>query len=86
MMQKAEAQGLSFRSEVTLDGDALKAPIIDSYNSFGEGLYHLVSQPLYRPTYRPPNLAEWAQRKKVDPAQLHASARADDPHVAVPDK
>jgi uncharacterized protein (DUF2235 family) len=118
MMEKAESHGLSFRSEVALDGDALKAPIIDSYNSFGEGLYHLVSQPLYRPmgpepdirengihtnvnetidasvferwrsdpTYRPPNLVEWAQRKKVDPAQLHASVRADDPHVAVPDK
>ena len=118
MMQKAEAQGLSFRSEVALDGDALKAPIIDSYNSFGEGLYHLVSPALYRiigrepdvrangtyinenetidvsvfqrwradPKYRPTNLVEWAQRKKVDPAQLQTSVRADDPHVAVPDQ
>ena len=46
LMQKAELHGLSFRSEVTLDGDALKAPIIDSYHSFGEGLYAMVS-PLF---------------------------------------
>ena len=118
MMKKAESQGLSFRSEVDLDGDALKAPIADSYRSFGYGLYAVVSSPLYRtigrepdvredgshvnvnetidtsvfqrwradPTYRPANLAEWAQRKKVDPAQLQTSVRADDPRVDVPDQ
>jgi uncharacterized protein (DUF2235 family) len=117
MMQKAEGHGLSFRSEVTLDGDALKAPIIDSYHSFGEGLYALVSPALYRrigpepdvrengthtnvnetidvsvfqrwradPKYRPRNLVEWAQRRKVDPAELQTSVRADDPSVWVPD-
>src|SRR5262245_7735293 len=37
MMQKAEAHGLSFRSEVALDGEALKAPIIDSYHPFLKG-------------------------------------------------
>ena len=118
MMKKAESHGLSFRSEVDLDGDALAAPIADSYKSFGSGLYAKLSPPLYRTigrepdvredgshininetidasvfqrwradsTYRPANLVEWAQRKKVDPAQLHASVRADDPHVAAPDK
>ncbi|MDR3422485.1 MAG: DUF2235 domain-containing protein [Candidatus Acidoferrales bacterium] len=118
MMKKAESQGLSFRSEVDLDGDALRAPIADSYKSFGYGLYAVVSSPLYRtigrepdvredgshinvnetidvsvfqrwradPTYRPANLAEWAQRKKVDPAQLQTSVRADDPRVDVPDQ
>jgi len=30
------------------------------------------------PTYRSANLVEWAQRKKVDPAQLQTSVRADD--------
>jgi hypothetical protein len=117
MMQKAEAHGLSFRSEVALDGDALKAPIIDSYHSFGEGLYAKVFPPLYRtigpepevrengthtnvnetidvsvfqrwradPTYRPKNLVEWAERKKVDPTQLQTSVRADDPRVGVPE-
>ena len=117
MMQKAESHGLSFRSEVAPDGDAVKAPIIDSYHSFGEGVYAMVSSALYRtigqepvvrengthtnvnetidasvferwrvdPTYRPANLVEWAQRKKVDPAQLQTSVRADDPRVVVPD-
>jgi hypothetical protein len=116
MMQKAELHGLSFRSEVALDGDALKAPIIDSYQSFGGGLYRFFSRPLYRPigpepdvrengthtnvnetidpsvferwradpTYRPRNLVEWAKRKKVDPARLQTSVRADDPSAAVP--
>jgi hypothetical protein len=31
------------------------------------------------PDYRPPNLSEWANRKKVDPAKLTNSVRADDP-------
>ncbi|MHB1273998.1 MAG: DUF2235 domain-containing protein [Rhodanobacter sp.] len=118
MMKKAESQGLSFRSEVDLDGDDLKAPIADSYKDFFHGIYALVSSPLYRtigrepdvqengthininetidasvfkrwradPAYRPTNLIEWAHRKKVDPAQLQTSVRADDPHVVVPDQ
>lgn len=118
MMKKAESHGLSFRSEVNPDGDALKAQIADSYKSFGSGWYAMVFPPLYRiigrdpdvredgshvninetidasvfrrwradPTYRPANLVEWAQRKKVDPAQLQTSVRADDPRVGVPDQ
>jgi uncharacterized protein (DUF2235 family) len=118
MMKKAESQGLSFRSEVNLDGDALKAPTADSYKSFAYGLYAWISRPLYRtigsepnvrddgthinvnetidagvfgrwradPTYRPANLAEWAQRKKVNPTQLQTSVRADDPRIEVPDQ
>jgi hypothetical protein len=39
---------LSFRSEVALGGNSLKAQIIDSYQSFGEGLYAIFSRPLYR--------------------------------------
>src|SRR3954467_15330714 len=46
MMKKAESQGLSFRSEVGPDGDAITAPITDSYSSFGYGIYHVVSSPL----------------------------------------
>jgi len=115
MMKKAEEQGLSFRSEVNLDGDALAAPIADSRKSWGP-VYGIISPPLYRTIgrepdvredgthinvnetidgsvferwradskYRPTNVAEWAQRKKVDPAQLQTSVRADDPHVRVP--
>lgn len=37
------------------------------------------------PDYRPPNLSEWANRKKVDPAKLTNSVRADDPTVVAPD-
>jgi uncharacterized protein (DUF2235 family) len=48
MMQKAETHGLSFRSEVVLDGDAMKARVIDSYHSFVEGVYAIVSTPLDR--------------------------------------
>jgi len=118
MMKKAESQGLSFRSEVDQDGDAVAAPIADSYGEFAYGVYKRVSSPLYRtigqepevredgthtnvnetidasvfarwradPTYRPINLAEWAHRMKVDPAQLQTSIRADDPHADVPDQ
>jgi hypothetical protein len=57
-MKKAESHGLSFRSEVNLDGDALKAPIADSYGSFGGGVYAIVSPPLYRTIGREPNVRE----------------------------
>ncbi|HZK77276.1 MAG TPA: DUF2235 domain-containing protein [Gemmatimonadaceae bacterium] len=117
MMKKAESHGLTFRSEVNLDGDDVTAPIADSYKSFGSGFYAKVFPPLYRtigrepdvredgshininetidanvfkrwradPTYRPANLVEWAQRKKVDPAQFQTSVRTDDPRVNVAD-
>jgi len=58
MMQKAETHGLSFRSEVALDGDALKAPVIDSYHSFVEGLYAIFSRPLYRTIGQEPDVRE----------------------------
>ncbi len=38
------------------------------------------------PTYRPANLVEWAQRKKVERAQLQTSVQADDPRLEVPDQ
>ncbi len=117
MLRKAEAQGLSFRLKVEMDGDEVNAPISDSYKSFGYGIYSWFSSPLYRtigrepdvrddgshvnvnetidagvfkrwradPSYRPKNLVDWAQRKKVDPAQFQSSVRADDPRVNVSD-
>jgi hypothetical protein len=117
MLKKAESHGLTFRSEVNLDGDDVTAPIADSYESFGSGFYAKVFAPLYRtigrepdvredgshininetidanvfkrwradPTYRAANLVEWAQRKKVDPAQFQTSVRTDDPRVNVSD-
>lgn len=48
MMKKAERHGLTFRSEVDLEGDALGAEIADSYKSFGGGMYSLVYPRLYR--------------------------------------
>jgi hypothetical protein len=48
LMKKAEAHGLTFRSEVELDGDSVTAPIADSYGKFGFGIYQLISRPLYR--------------------------------------
>jgi uncharacterized protein (DUF2235 family) len=49
MMKKAEAHGLTFRSEVDLDGDAKTARIADSYNAFMYGGYALLHDRLYRP-------------------------------------
>jgi hypothetical protein len=34
--------------------------------------------------YGPPNLAEWAKRKSVDPAALTGAVMATDPKIAVP--
>ena len=58
IMQKAEAKGLSFRSQVELDGDALTAPIANSYKDFGYGLYSWVSSPLYRVIGREPETGD----------------------------
>jgi uncharacterized protein (DUF2235 family) len=37
------------------------------------------------PRYRPPGLLSWAKTKRVDPANITRSVRADDPGVAVAD-
>jgi uncharacterized protein (DUF2235 family) len=58
LMQKAEAHGLSFRSEVIQDGDAVKAIVIDSYHSFVEGVYSFVSSPLDRTIGAEPDVQE----------------------------
>ena len=58
MMKKAESQGLSFRSEVDIDGDAVTAPIADSYREFGYGIYARISSPLYRIIGREPDVRE----------------------------
>jgi hypothetical protein len=116
-MKKASLNGLTFRNDVDIDGDAVRAPINDSYKEFAYGVYSTFSKPLFRkigedpearedgthanvnetidrsvferwravPDYRPLNLLEWANRKKVDPAKLTNSVRADDPTVVAPD-
>jgi uncharacterized protein (DUF2235 family) len=117
IMKKASLNGLTFRNDVDIDGDAVRAPINDSYKEFAYGVYSTFSKPLFRkigedpearedgthanvnetidrsvferwravPDYRPLNLLEWANRKKVDPAKLTNSVRADDPTVVAPD-
>lgn len=37
------------------------------------------------PSYRPQNITDWAGRKKIDPAKLMNSVRADDPSISAPD-
>jgi uncharacterized protein (DUF2235 family) len=49
IMKKASLHGLSFRNDVELDGDALKASISDSYNDFMHGAYSKVCNRFYRP-------------------------------------
>jgi hypothetical protein len=48
MMTKAQLNGLTFRGEVGLDGDALSAKIADSYKEFADGAYSWVTKPFYR--------------------------------------
>ena len=58
MMKKAESHGLSFRSEVNLDGDAVTAPTTDSYGAFLSGYYAKVFPPLYRTIGREPDVRD----------------------------
>jgi hypothetical protein len=70
MMKKAQSQGLTFRSEVDLDGDVIIAPITDSYASFGSGLYSKVFPPLYRAIGQEPDNREdgshWIINETID--------------------
>ena len=54
MMDKARGHGLTFRSDVDLDGDLFKATIADSYGDFGFGIYPWISKPYYRTIGRNP--------------------------------
>lgn len=58
LMKKAQSQGLAFRNEVELDGDALSAPLADSYKEFANGLYSIVTRPLYRTIGQEPEIRE----------------------------
>ena len=117
LMKKASLHGLTFRADVDLDGDELKAEVTDSYRKFMYGLYRLFSPRYFRPIgappkqvgngiessvnetidasvfarwksrtdYRPPNLADWADRHSADIASLTGSVLANDPAQAAPD-
>jgi hypothetical protein len=56
MMKKAETHGLTFRSEVDLDGDALTAPIANSYGDFMYGGYALLHDRFNRRIGAPPDV------------------------------
>jgi hypothetical protein len=58
MMKKAQQNGLTFRGEVTIDGDALKGAIADSYKEFAYGIYPWISKPLYRTIGQEPDLRD----------------------------
>lgn len=65
MMAKAHSQGLSFRSDVDLDGDDVSAPIADSYKEFGHGVYSWLSKPFYRVIGRGPQVIDNGSRLDV---------------------
>ncbi|MEA2952492.1 MAG: hypothetical protein QOJ96_2012 [Alphaproteobacteria bacterium] len=56
LMSKASLHGLAFRNEVTIDGDAMKSPISDSFREFLHGAYRLLKlgRPFYRTIGTPP--------------------------------
>lgn len=58
MMKKAESHGLTFRSEVDLDGDAKTARITDSYSDFMYGGYAVLHDRFYRRLGAPPDVRE----------------------------
>ena len=47
-MKKASLHGLTFRNDVDIDGDAVTAPITDSYKEFANGVYSRFSKPFFR--------------------------------------
>jgi hypothetical protein len=57
-----------------------------THSNFNETIGHSVFERWpTMPDYRPPNLLEWANCKKFDPAKLTNSVRADDPTVIAPE-
>lgn len=58
MMKKASRHGLAFKTDVDLDGDALKAPISDSYKEFMHGAYSVVTKRSYRTIGAEPEQAD----------------------------
>jgi hypothetical protein len=53
-MKKASLHGLTFRTDVDLDGDELQADVTDSYREFMYGIYRLFSPRYFRPIDAPP--------------------------------
>lgn len=58
IMSKAAQQGLTFRSDVELDGDSLKGEIADSYKSFMSGVYRWFNPRVVREIGRDPEIRD----------------------------
>jgi hypothetical protein len=58
IMEKASKHGLTFRNDVDIDGDALTAPITDSYKAFFGGTYFKVHKPHFRPIGADPEVRD----------------------------
>ena len=57
IMKKASLYGLTFRNDVELDGNVLKASISNSYSNFMYGAYSKFYGPYYRPIGQQPQQA-----------------------------
>jgi uncharacterized protein (DUF2235 family) len=66
LMKKASLHGLTFRTDVDLDGDELKADITDSYRAFMYGIYRLFSPRYFRPISAPPTQVENGTESNVN--------------------
>ncbi|MBN9085189.1 MAG: DUF2235 domain-containing protein [Rhizobiales bacterium] len=66
MIKNAQRHGLTFRSEVDLDGDALHAGIADSYKEFGGGVYSLIYPRLFRTIGSAPEVREDGSHTNVN--------------------
>jgi uncharacterized protein (DUF2235 family) len=58
MMEKASIHGLTFKNDVDIDGDVLKAPISDSHAEFMRGIYSVFSGRHHRSIGAAPDVRE----------------------------
>lgn len=58
IMKKASLYGLTFRNDVDIDGEILKAPVNDSRKEFLDGAYARVSRTFYRTIGSAPDMRE----------------------------
>jgi uncharacterized protein (DUF2235 family) len=66
VMRKASLRGLSFRTDVELDGNSNEAPISDSYREFMRRAYSWISPRYYRPIAAPQTETEDAVESTVN--------------------
>lgn len=66
MANKSSFHGLTFRSNVEIDGDVIKAPISDSYSDFMYGSYAKCSSRHHRPIGEAPRLLDDGTHSNVN--------------------